>query len=106
MNEIIPKAGKTPVVLHKGPIAPHACVGAIEHRGPPQIFLVREPIPVRLVALVSAFLAQGLLISVDDLSVPAQEVACYMNRQSLVHVLCDEIVVAASCSRDERGVGL
>jgi hypothetical protein len=38
-------------MLHKVAITTHACFGTIKDRRTFQIFLVREPVPVRLIAL-------------------------------------------------------
>jgi hypothetical protein len=116
-QEYLACAAHAAVVLDERSVAAHARLGAVEYRRLAEVILVREPVPVRLVALcvgaqcqhvsrglvrrrwgftdfVAAFFSQRLLVPIDKVPVPAQEVAGPVDRQSLVYVHRDEIVVA------------
>lgn len=82
------------VVLEISTVTTHACVRSIENGGLAQVVLITEPIPVRLVTLVAALFPQRRLVTIQKVSVPAQEIAGSVYRHRLVDVLGNEVVVS------------
>lgn len=64
------------------------------------------PVPVWLVALVAALIAQGLLVAVHEPAVPGHEVARVVDRERLVDVGDDEVIEAGLCASGEGAWGL
>lgn len=62
-------------VRNIGPITRHTILGAVEDGIAVDIVGVFRPRPVRLVAPVAAFIAQGLLVGPGEVAMPRQEVA-------------------------------
>lgn len=75
-------------------IAAHARCAAIKYGAVQGVVGPFTPVPVRLVTLIPAFVAQGLLIRPGEVTMPGEEVCCAMNEKSLVDVHCDEVVEA------------
>lgn len=67
--------GFRPFVRDIRPISRHAILGTVEDGIAVGIIGVFRPRPVRLVAPVSALIAQGLLVGPSEVAMPCQEVA-------------------------------
>jgi hypothetical protein len=40
---------------------------------------ITTPIPIRLIAIISAFFAEGFLVGVDEIAVPGEEIALFLS---------------------------
>lgn len=84
-----------------GTVATEGFIGSIEEWRVDGVQSVFAPVPVRLVALVIALTTQGLLVRPDVIPVPAKEVTGGVNKQRLVDVGSDEIIIAAANAGDD-----
>lgn len=93
-------------MLEVGAVTTEGFIGPVEEEGVDGVESVLPPVPVRLVPLVIALITQGLLVGPDVISVPAKEVACGVDKQRLVDVGSDEVIVAATNAGDDaQGCG-
>lgn len=88
-------------MLEVGAVTTEGFIGSIKEGRVDGVQSVFAPVPVRLVALVIALITQGLLVRPDIVAVPAKEVAGGVNKQRLVDVGSDEIIVAAANAGDD-----
>jgi len=65
------------VVGDIGTVSRHAGVASIEDGGVERVRGILAPVPVRLVALVAAFVAEGLLVGPGEVPVPGEEVSLF-----------------------------
>lgn len=82
------------IMGHERAVAAQAARAAVKEGAVDRIKGRLPPVPVGLGPLVVAFLAQGLLIVVEEQAVPGQEVGGAVDGEGLVHVHDDEVVVA------------
>lgn len=88
-------------------VAGHGVGRAVDERVRRQRLLgVLGPVPVRLVSLVAALVAQRRLVEPDELTVPSEEGARAVNKRGLKNVRGLEVVVARASAGCELGVDL
>jgi hypothetical protein len=80
---------------HIDPIATKAGVPTAKDRRGCLVFGVLEPVPVWQIAVIAAFIAQGLLVCPDKLSMPGQEDPRAVDKVGLIDVTVREVI----CSR-------
>lgn len=93
-------------MLKVGAVTTEGFIGPVEEGGVDGVESVFAPVPIGLMSLIIAFITQRLLVRPDVISVPSEEVASGVNKQSLVDVGSDEIIVAAANAGDDaQGCG-
>lgn len=77
-------------------VATHACVTAVKCWRGSRVVGPFWPVVVRLVAVVTALVSEGLFVGPDKEPVPSEEVARGVDGEGLVDVCCYKVVVATS----------
>lgn len=109
------------------PVAAEAGITTIKDGRRREVVGVREPVPVRRVALVAAFLSQDLLVRPSEVSMPREEVSLKkmllvmipeisgdvgqttyraVNGRSLVDMHNNKVVISILCARKLEGIRL
>lgn len=76
----------------------HGGRASVKDGGQARIIGEKGPVPVRGGALVATCVAQRLLVRIDKVTVPDEEIAVKVDVQSLLNMGSDEVVKTIACA--------